>query len=288
MKLSFFCSLLFLILKYLAYTHSGAQAVLSDLIEALLHSIGVGFSLYALGLSRKPPDRDHRFGHDRVVFFAAGFEGFCLCSAGVFLLFCSQRESDLQFSSLSIVYLLLSLIFHFFLALFLYQKGKKEASFLLQSHAKHLLCDTLTTVAALSILIGQLFFDIHLLDKMFAGLIGGYLVFSGWKMLKKSLMKLMDQTDPLLQKKIEIKLKETCEIWKVDCHDVRHRESGQTLFIETHLVFPDRMSVLEAHGIATHIEKDVKDTFSKAEFISHLEPRESHDVIHQQILGRSR
>ena len=54
---------------------TGSSAVYSDAAESVVHLLAVGFAAWALRLAHKPADETHHFGHDKVAFLSAGFEG---------------------------------------------------------------------------------------------------------------------------------------------------------------------------------------------------------------------
>ena len=62
-------------------------------------------------------------------------------------------------------------------------------------------------------------------------------------------------------------------------HNLRHRFTGRTHWVEFHLVFPDELTVHEAHQAATEIERKIASVLKpRARVISHLEPRSAEDV----------
>ncbi len=61
--------------KLTAYFLTGSAAVLSDALESIVNIVAASFALYSLVLSSKPADKEHPYGHGKVEFFSAGFEG---------------------------------------------------------------------------------------------------------------------------------------------------------------------------------------------------------------------
>ena len=76
-----------LAIKSVAWWLTDSTAILSDAAESVVHVAAVAFVVYSLRLSQKPPDRDHPYGHAKISFFSAGFEGGLISIAGVFILF---------------------------------------------------------------------------------------------------------------------------------------------------------------------------------------------------------
>ena len=62
-------------LKLLAYQLTGSVAMLSDALESLVNLAAALVLLFALWFGSMPPDDTHSYGHEKVEFFASGFEG---------------------------------------------------------------------------------------------------------------------------------------------------------------------------------------------------------------------
>src|SRR5436853_7700216 len=75
MRISFVMGLFMLTLKCYAYFVTGSAAILSDSAESIVHVFAVGFAVFSMWFSHKPADSNHPYGHDRITFFSAGFEG---------------------------------------------------------------------------------------------------------------------------------------------------------------------------------------------------------------------
>src|ERR1700722_479768 len=87
MKLSFLVGLFMLFFKTYAYIITGSTAILSDAAESVVHVFAVGFAAYSMWLSLKPADHDHTYGHDRIAFFSAGFEGALIMLAALYIIY---------------------------------------------------------------------------------------------------------------------------------------------------------------------------------------------------------
>src|SRR5215468_8311249 len=62
-------------LKYSAYQLTGSTAILSDALESIDNVIASLFALGGLVVAGWPSDRSHPYGHGKVEFFSAAFEG---------------------------------------------------------------------------------------------------------------------------------------------------------------------------------------------------------------------
>ncbi|HRY16622.1 MAG TPA: cation transporter dimerization domain-containing protein, partial [Candidatus Competibacteraceae bacterium] len=55
-------------------------------------------------------------------------------------------------------------------------------------------------------------------------------------------------------------------------HDVRTRSSGQTYFIQLHLMLDDFMPLVEAHRVADEVEASILAVFPNADVLIHEDP----------------
>ncbi|MEY4243882.1 MAG: hypothetical protein RLZZ245_1467, partial [Verrucomicrobiota bacterium] len=81
MNLSLAAAVVLLAGKVTAAAVTGSSAVYSDAAESVVHLLAVAFATWALRLVHKPADETHHFGHDKVAFLSAGFEGAMISAA---------------------------------------------------------------------------------------------------------------------------------------------------------------------------------------------------------------
>ena len=103
--------------------------------------------------------------------------------------------------------------------------------------------------------------------------------------MRRSIGGLMDESDPLIDTTIrEILDRETAR-WSIQYHGLRHRNAGNKLLIEFHLLFPENVLLSLAHERATQIEREIHKALPQmTEVITHLEPMEDHDEVHEKLL----
>ena len=87
MYLSFVVGVLMLVMKMGAYLYTGSAAILSDAAESVVHVAAVGFAVYSMRLSIKPPDDTHPYGHEKISFMSAGFEGGMIVLAAFYIIY---------------------------------------------------------------------------------------------------------------------------------------------------------------------------------------------------------
>src|SRR5689334_2171797 len=76
-------SVLLLALKFTAYYLTGSSAIFSDALESIVNVIASFVAAWSLALAHQPPDVQHPYGHGKVEFLSAGFEGGMILLAAV-------------------------------------------------------------------------------------------------------------------------------------------------------------------------------------------------------------
>jgi cation diffusion facilitator family transporter len=283
--LSFVIGILMLLIKVGAYLITGSAAILSDAAESIVHVLAVAFVVFSMRLSQKPPDESHPYGHAKISFFSAGFEGGLITIAGIFIVFEAIRKwiTGLELSNLGpgTALVAVALLINGWLGWYLVKLGRKEKSLILVANGNHVLTDAWTSIGVLiglglAYLTGWLFFD-----PICAILVGLNILWSGGRLMWESADGLMDKADPTIQARLESRLAKATETRGISFHHLRHRPLGDGHWVDLHLVFDDDTSVRDAHELATEIEEEVRDELGAETVVTtHLEPAEDHERIH--------
>ena len=83
MGVSLVVAVLMLLGKMAAYWLTGSYAILSDAAESVVHLLATGFAAFSLWYSTQLPDRLHPYGHGKIAYFSAGFEGALIGAAAL-------------------------------------------------------------------------------------------------------------------------------------------------------------------------------------------------------------
>ncbi len=285
-RLSFAFGIIMLAIKWYAYSLTGSSAILSDAAESVVHIIGVGFAVFSLWLSLQPADESHTYGHDKINYFSAGFEGALIVLAAIYIIYVSIDKLIFGVTITNLdkgtYFTFAASIINLFLGLFLVWKGKKTNSIILVANGKHVLTDSWTSfgvVAGLFLtwLTGWLPFD-----PIVAILAAVNILWSGGKLISQSASGLMDEGNESVGKVIKQILIEKSKETFLEYHELRYRESGNIIWVEFHLLFPKGTLLEEAHHVATEIENSITSKFeSKVNITTHLEPMDVHEKEHQ-------
>ena len=278
MNLSLGAAVVLLLLKVTAAVVTGSSAIYSDAAESVVHLLAVSFAAWALRLAHKPADETHHFGHDKVAFLSAGFEGAMIAAAAVLILYEAVRQFifgvELQHLGFGAAVTAVAAAMNLVLGLALVRVGKRANSPLIRANGQHVLTDVWSSVAVL-VALGLIFWTgWKLWDPIAAALAALNILRMGYRLVRESLGGLLDETDPKMEREICGLLDVEVAKRGLSYHNFRHRHSGVTHWVEFHLVFEDDLTVGEAHEAATGVEASVAALLHpNGRVISHLEPR---------------
>ncbi|MCE9614578.1 MAG: cation diffusion facilitator family transporter [Lentisphaerae bacterium] len=285
-NLSFFIGLLMFCMKVGAYLLTGSAAILSDAAESVVHVAAVTFAAYSMRLSFRPADDSHLYGHAKISFFSAGFEGGMIIVAAVYIIYVSIHKwlHGLALENLGFGTALTAVAaaLNGALGAYLLWTGRKRKSLILVANGKHVLTDCWTSLAVLVglglvMLTGWLPFD-----PICGILMALNILVSGGGLIKSAFQGLMDQADPAIQKQLRDLLDRETAQRGISYHELRHRNHGDAHWIELHLLFPPHTSLAEAHRAATAIEQVIETTLEPRAYVtSHLECVSDHDEVHR-------
>lgn len=275
--------------KVTAAAVTGSSAIYSDAAESVVHFLAVCFAVWALRLAHKPADETHHFGHDKVAFLSAGFEGAMISAAALLIFYQAIRQMIygvvIENLGIGVAITAAAAAINLLLGLSLVAAGKRNASPLLRANGMHVLTDVWSSVAVLVALGLYYVTDWVWWDPIAAMLAALNILRVGYKLMRESLAGLLDESDPAEEQRIRELLDREVSSRGLSYHNFRHRHSGRTHWVEFHLVFDDDLSVGSAHEKATEIEASVAALLHPdGRVISHLEPKSAeHDEEHWEV-----
>ncbi len=286
MALSLGIGIIMFIIKIGAYWLTGSTAILSDAAESVVHVAAVAFATYSLRLSFKPADENHPYGHEKISFFSAGFEGAMITIAAIYIIYeaISKWLAGLHLENLGTGTLLTAAAFliNGILGGYLLWIGKKKKSLILEANGKHVLTDSWTSLGVLVGLGLTLTTGWLPWDPICAILVATNILISGIGLIRKSIGGLMDAAEPYIEAKIIAALNAETEKHGIRFHQLKHRNLGNTYWVEVHLLFPGQTPVQQAHKIATEIESIVETALDASTYVTtHLEAIEDHQEVHK-------
>lgn len=290
LRLSLAMSAVSLFLKLSAYTVTHSNSALSDAAESVVHLIAVGFVYMGYQISRKPEDEQHLYGHERVEFFSVGVEGLVIIMAGVTIIYQSIQNIiegyEPAYLTLGIGVMGLAGVLNLILGLYLVKVGREEENMIVYSNGKHTLTDVWTTVSVLATLAIIQFTDWLWLDSIVGIALAFYLGYEGLQLIYYSVSGLMDTKDQDVDAAIKKVLENKQPQHMKSYHNLRHRKTGQTTWVEFHALFDENISLRQAHKEATIMEGRIMDAIDGDAIVTiHPEPEETHVKDHKMLKG---
>ena len=266
-----------LFVKFTAYYFTQSVTILTDALEAIVNIIAGAFALYSLNISAKPRDTDHPYGHGKVEFLAAGFEGVLIIVAALLIvlkaLYGFLNPQPLEHLATGAVLITLSGLANFLLGSFLERKAKQHKSIVLEADGKHLQSDG---YISLGILVGVVliwFTGMQILDNVFAIVAGCFIYYTGYRLIRKSLVGIMDETDTDILNPIILHLNQQRHLDWIDIHNLRVIQYGSTLHIDCHLTMPWYYTLEQTHQQIDQVATIINDFYSyPVEVFIHPDP----------------
>ncbi len=280
--------LLMLAIKVGAYVLTGSTAILSDAAESVVHVAAVSFAFFSLRLSHKPADAGHMYGHAKISFFSAGFEGAMILLAAGYIVYEALsgwlRGLELENLGAGTALTAAAMLINALLGLYLVRTGRRRGSLILVANGKHVLTDSWTSLGVIAGLALALTTGWLPWDPLAALAVAANIGVSGVGLIRHSVGGLMDVADGGVRDKILETLERETGGRSITFHCLRHRNLGDVHWIDVHLLFPGSTPVREAHRVATEIEERVAaELGSRAYVTTHLEAIEDHDKIHHDV-----
>jgi ferrous-iron efflux pump FieF len=283
-------SAVLIVLKFGAWLATGSVAMLSSLVDSMLDLVASVVNLFAVRQALEPPDREHRFGHGKAEPLAALGQSAFLAGGAILLVFeaVSRGISPVPILrvDLGIAVIVISIVFDG--ALILYQRYvvARTKSLAIGADELHFRSDLVVNAGVLAALLADRLVDLPILDPIFGGVIGLWIVYSSTRLLRQSLVQLMDHEMPDEDRaRIRAIAEAANEVAAV--HDLKTRLAGPTAFIQLHLEMDGAMNLLRAHRISDEVEAQLRDAYPNAEIIIHQDPAGLEEV-HQAFPPRAK
>lgn len=269
--------------KFMAGTVGHSGAMLADAVHSLSDFLTDVVVLIFVGISAKPQDRSHDFGHGKFETIATLFIGLALVAAAIGIVVSGAGKlaawlqgEDLPSPGMMALWgALVSIAVKEILYQYTARKGRKLESKAVLANAWHHRSDALSSIGAAigiggAILLGNRW---TVLDPLASIVVGAMLVKVAWDLLAPSIGELTEQSLPDGTEQEMIGLIESVE-GVCQPHNLRTRRIGNRIAAEVHIRLDGSLSLNEAHEKASAIERLFKERFGEnAHIIIHMEPR---------------
>src|SRR5437867_10532925 len=174
--------------KYQAYLLTRSTAILSDALESIVNVVAAGFALGGLLFAGRPADRNHPYGHGKIEFFSAAFEGGLIAFASILIVYEAVRNlvagPEVRQIGAGLLIVFGCALVYLPLGLYLVRTGRRYVSLTLIADGQHVLADVWTSAGiivglGLVRLTGQAW-----LDPVVALLVALWLMATGFRLVR--------------------------------------------------------------------------------------------------------
>lgn len=276
-KTSVVVGLCLLLVKFYAHAKTGSTLIFSDALESIVNVVAAAFALYSIRFAEAPPDREHPYGHGKIEFVSAAFEGGLITTAAILIglealesIYSGPNLHDLDFGT----YLILGAgIVNGALGFFLVKIGNRVESMALVADGKHVITDFYTSIALVAGLVLVQFSGIYWLDPAIAVIMAAFLAYTGIKVIRQALSGILDAEDRELLENLRKALEKFREPGVIRLHHIRAMRVGRRVHVDGHIVVPDFWPVDKAHDFVEAFEKKVvAEVIPGGEIEFHIDP----------------
>lgn len=270
-------SVVLLAVKYYAWRLTGSTAVLSDAMESIVNVVAATFALGSIVFAAQPADRNHPYGHGKIEFFAAAFEGGLIVFAAVLILWEAwngfQRGESLTELDVGILLVSGAGVVNLLLGLYLVRTGRAHHSLTLIADGRHVITDFWTSVGVVGGLLAVRITGVWWLDPLIAVVVALHLLWTGLRLVRHAAGGLLDEEDPELLARLVEQLQEEIGRGVISVHQLRAIRAGRFHHVSAHLVVPEFWSVERAHDLAEAVAERVIERVGVAgELVFHTDP----------------
>ena len=260
--------------KLAAALMTGSVSVLASLVDSMMDVAASLINLLAVHYSLQPPDQEHRFGHGKAEPLAGLVQAAFITGSAVFLILHAVdrllHPQPLNDALVGVGVLLFSIAATVLLLAFQHYVIRRTQSTAIRADALHYATDLLTNTATI-LALGLAMLGWPLADPVFAIGIALYILYSAGHIGHEAIQLLMDhELPPEVHERIKAIARGYPRVRGV--HDVRTRRSGQTYFIQLHLMLDDQLPLVEAHRVADEVEAAIVAAFPNADVLIHEDP----------------
>ncbi len=276
--LSIVTSLFTIVVKFAAYFLTGSVGLLSDALESFVNLAAALVALATLSYADRGADEDHNFGHVKAEYFSSGIEGALIfVAAGAIVWSAVPRllaPQPLEQVGLGLVLSVVAAGANLLCGWALLKGAREHRSITLEADAHHLLTDVWTT-AGVIVGVGLVHFSGWLLlDPLIAIAVALQILWTGFRLMRRSFDGLMDRAIPEAERDEIVKVLDQVKALGGDYHALRTRAAGKMSFVDVHVLVPGSLSVQEGHDLLEKFEGEIRERVPHVEVLTHLEPVE--------------
>ena len=280
---------LLVVFKFIAGLLGHSAAMIADAVHSLSDFVTDIIVLIFVGISARPQDRSHDYGHGKFETLASLFISLALVAAAIGITVSGAKKlaawlggEDLASPGrIALWAAIISILVKELMFQYTARKGRELDSQALKANAWHHRSDALSSIGAAigiggAVLIGGRW---TVLDPLASIVVGAMLVKVAWEIIRPTLGELTDESLPdKTEQDIIAVFHSFPEV--SEPHNLRTRRIGNRVAIEAHIRMDGDITLKQAHDISSQIEHSLKERFGPQTIVTlHMEPTKSTSTI---------
>ena len=275
-------------LKAWAWQVTDSVSLLSSLADSGLDVLASLITFFAVRVSLKPADKEHRFGHGKAEGLAALAQSAIITASAAYVLFETVdrilNPADVERATLGITVMLVSVALTLALVNVQAYVRRRTESAAIAADAMHYKTDLVINLGVAAAIAVSTLPGGGLADPLVAAAVIAYLLFGVWKIAKQALDILMDREIPDEDREKIARLAESHPDVR-DIHDLKTRHGGSNYIVQFHVLLDASLSLTQAHHILDEVEERIRAEFPGCELLLHPDPEGYHP--HAEEFGKA-
>lgn len=281
------CNALLVVFKFVAGILGNSSAMVADAVHSLSDFLTDILVIAFVGISAKPQDKGHDYGHGKYETMASFLIALGLAAVAVGIIVSGAKKfaawlngTDLEApKQIALWAALLSIVLKEILFQYTIRRGKAIDSQALVANAWHHRSDAISSIGAAlgiggALLLGERW---TVLDPIAGIIVGALLIKTSVDLLRGSMSEL---TEGSLSEETEQEIlniiRATPDVF--DPHNLRTRRIGNHIAIEVHVRMKGDTPLQAAHEKASLMERQLREHFGKHTHVNiHMEPIKNND-----------
>lgn len=262
-------------LKLTAYWITNSVGLLSDAAESSINLIGALLALAVLIIAARPPDEEHAYGHGKAEYFSSGVEGTLIFLAALLIGYEAiarlLNPQPIETPIIGLIVAALASLINLGVSLVLIRKGKENNSITLEADGRHLMTDVWTSGGVILGVAAVALTGWYWLDPLIALAVAINIVWTGFKLVRRSVLGLMDTALPEEDLQKINGIQDIYKKYGVQFHALRSRQAASRRFVSMHVLVPGDWTVQHGHQLLEKIEADIRRALPNITVFTHLE-----------------
>ncbi|WP_295162745.1 cation diffusion facilitator family transporter [uncultured Brachyspira sp.] len=249
--------------KYTVGVFTGSLSIIADAWHSLSDCISSFIVIIGGIFSKRPPDKEHPFGHGRIELITSFIVGIMLVFIGYSFFYKAVQnildKKTASFTAASVIAMIVSVLVKEFLAQYSLWGYRKSGSKSLYADAWHHRSDSITSIIILAgILFGKNFWWI---DSVLSILVSLVIFYAAFDVIKSSVKPLIGEypSEDIIKSINNIAKELNINSNDTNLHHFHIHTYGDHSEITFHMRFPKDMTVFEAHNSVSIFENEIKE-----------------------------